>query len=631
MGSCGASTPPPLLRPDQPQSSVQPAPKLSRVAWIAAGALWLLFTVAAAATSGVGGVLVMVGLTALIAGVVAAVIGRIPTLGLASRRAGLMMAASGLAITMVGVAIAPVATPERTGVTAAVTETPRVAEPKAKKPTPSLVPVASDASVSETTPPKVPPVVKPVAGTALSAKLVYCQRFGDPRPDWQALRQLGSLTTVVPIDPRVEETGAGLGHHRYPGGMTLSDLTDREAVLSAIDEFEVLGRDAFLAKYHFGKARSYFLDYAGTLYDSKAIVGAAHGFQHGRPLSGDNFSGGDATVVPLLERLGFRVKQVDSDEPEGSAWGVGIGDETTRAQISAAYGGSIYGGIEPSQRTPNVMIYTDPTEGVLNGYNFDGWDAHEEGVFSYTGEGRKGHQELTKGNKAILDHAQLGRTIRLFEASDGKKRKGGKLQRYVGAFRVDEARAYRFESAPDAGGQQRKVVVFRLLSEDGQESAQPRRQLATPLHLLGGATFVNSEKSIATEYETTPSTGNVAQRVEGALVWRFEEHLRSEGHVVGRVRIRVPDETHSLVTDTYDRTTGVLYEAKSSSDRATVRLAVGQLLDYLRFIPDAKGALLLPEQPSEDLINFIHSCGFALTFAKGDHWTKRTASITDQT
>lgn len=404
--------------------------------------------------------------------------------------------------------------------------------------------------------------------------------------------------------------------------MALSDITDREAVLSAIDEFEEMGRDAFLAKYHFGKARSYFLDYAGTLYDSKAIVGAAHGYQHGRPLTGDDFSGGDATVVPLLKRLGFSVKQVDPAEQESHSWGLAIGDETTRAEISAAYGGSIYGGIEPSQRTPNVMIYTDPTAGVLNGYNFDGWDPNEEGVFYYTGEGRKGHQELTKGNKAIVDHAQHGRTIRLFEASDGRKRTGGKLQRYVGAFRVDEGAAYRFEWAPDAEGQQRKVIVFRLLSEDGQESAQPKKPVHEKPHLLGDATFVDSEKNAVTEYETTPSTGTVARRTEGALVLRFETHLRSQGHVVGRVRIRVPDETHSLVTDPYDTTTGILYEAKSSSDRATVRLAVGQLLDYLRFVPDARGALLLPARPSQDLVEFIHSCGFDLTYANGEQWLR---------
>lgn len=149
--------------------------------------------------------------------------------------------------------------------------------------------------------------------------------------------------------------------------------------------------------------------------------------------------------------------------------------------------------------------------------------------------------------------------------------------------------------------------------------------------LLGDATFVDSETSTVAEYETTPSTGTLARRAEGELVVRFEQYLRAMGHVVGRVRIRVPEETHSLVTDSYDTTTGILYEAKSSSDRGTVRLAVGQLLDYLRFVPEAKGALLLPEEPSEDLVKFIHSCGFGLSFAKSELWIHRDAPIKSQT
>ena len=47
----------------------------------------------------------------------------------------------------------------------------------------------------------------------------------------------------------------------------------------------------------------------GDTYDSKAIVGAAHariGPDY-RPMRFSEFSGGDATVVPLLERLGFTV------------------------------------------------------------------------------------------------------------------------------------------------------------------------------------------------------------------------------------------------------------------------------------------------------------------------------------
>jgi hypothetical protein len=91
--------------------------------------------------------------------------------------------------------------------------------------------------------------------------------------------------------------------------MALSDLTSREAVRRAIEEFDRLGRDAFLEKYGFGKARAYFLVEDGRHYDSKAIVGAAYGFQFPDrgPLRAREFSGGEATVRARLEELGFEV------------------------------------------------------------------------------------------------------------------------------------------------------------------------------------------------------------------------------------------------------------------------------------------------------------------------------------
>ena len=92
--------------------------------------------------------------------------------------------------------------------------------------------------------------------------------------------------------------------------MGLSDIDSREAVLKAVEEFNHLGRDAFLEKYGFGHARQYFLDHDGRLYDSKAIVGLAHGFEFpsAGPLKSSDFSGGQATVKRKLEELGFAVR-----------------------------------------------------------------------------------------------------------------------------------------------------------------------------------------------------------------------------------------------------------------------------------------------------------------------------------
>jgi hypothetical protein len=247
-------------------------------------------------------------------------------------------------------------------------------------------------------------------------------------------------------------------------------------------ECDNLGREAFLENYGFREARSYFLEYDGKRYDSKAIVGVAHRHQFGQPLKASEFSGGDRTVASKLNELGFVVTR------PADGWTIAIGQVTTRAEIHAKYGGATFGGIEPTASTPNVMIYSDPSEGEQYGYQFDGWVDGEPGVFTYTGEGRIGDQKLTDGNRAILEHARHGRVLRLFITLDRSHRQGGKRQRYAGAFRVDPDDPFEWRRAPDHEGNDRKVVVFRLLPDevDGYPAdplAQPGVSIGTRRHL----------------------------------------------------------------------------------------------------------------------------------------------------
>jgi 5-methylcytosine-specific restriction protein B len=102
--------------------------------------------------------------------------------------------------------------------------------------------------------------------------------------------------------------------------MALADLTEPSAVLKAIEEADTLGRQTFLDKYGFSPSREYFIRHEGRLYDSKAIIGAAHGYQHPDrgPLRSTDFSGGEQTVQRKLEQLGFAVEvEATSPEPEG--------------------------------------------------------------------------------------------------------------------------------------------------------------------------------------------------------------------------------------------------------------------------------------------------------------------------
>jgi len=100
--------------------------------------------------------------------------------------------------------------------------------------------------------------------------------------------------------------------------MSLNDIR-REHVLQAIEKCNEYGRDEFLEKYGFHKSVSTRLVHNGQVYDSKAIIGVAHGYARpdlGSFISSD-FSGG-ATVRTKLENLGFRVEHAGDDQ--NSPW-----------------------------------------------------------------------------------------------------------------------------------------------------------------------------------------------------------------------------------------------------------------------------------------------------------------------
>lgn len=73
-------------------------------------------------------------------------------------------------------------------------------------------------------------------------------------------------------------------------------------------EFDRVGREEFLRSTGFRPARLYFLEDGGREYDSKAIVGYAHGLATGVRLTPSDFSGGEQTVARRLRELGFEVR-----------------------------------------------------------------------------------------------------------------------------------------------------------------------------------------------------------------------------------------------------------------------------------------------------------------------------------
>lgn len=90
--------------------------------------------------------------------------------------------------------------------------------------------------------------------------------------------------------------------------MPVGHMRQREAVLRAIREHDRVGRDAFLDTHGYGPRTRFALVHEGRLYDPKAILGVAHGYEFPEegPLGSWQFAGG-AQTNNKLRGLGFEI------------------------------------------------------------------------------------------------------------------------------------------------------------------------------------------------------------------------------------------------------------------------------------------------------------------------------------
>lgn len=235
-----------------------------------------------------------------------------------------------------------------------------------------------------------------------------------------------------------------------------------------------------------------------------------------------------------------------------------------------------------------------------------------DGRFHYSGEGQYGDQRMISGNASILNHRAEGRTLRVFQGARG-------TVTYRGEFTVDQEDPWYSADAPETNdGPLRKVIVFRLNPVDTtpQEPAtklgrllvsQPNQVDDLPLERNENeTTFVNPNQE---PYE--------ADRKEARLVKAFADYLMSNGHQSGRQRILPPGESRPLFTDLHVKRLGLLVEAKGSVTRENIRMAIGQLADYSRFVDHTIRGILLPSQPREDLLALAKSQGCAVIWPEG--------------
>lgn len=310
------------------------------------------------------------------------------------------------------------------------------------------------------------------------------------------------------------------------------------------------------------------------------------------------------------------------------------GAEMTRADFKEVWGGALQGGILRAKRSNSLLLYSEPGRGEQFGY-YDGWlpDDGDGPVFEYTGAGPD-DQVMLRGNRLIRDYRAIGLTLRVLVACGGKHQ-SPQVFRYLGEFDLDDAEPVYEHETPLPGGGTRVAFVFRLRPRPGAivegaksplpatassiERWAPLGQLSRGPSVHEGAT---ASRRIAPEHNTRidstrNATGAVAvKRREAELCTRFEAFLRSQGHEVCRYEIRVKGDPGIMRTDTCDETDLILYEAKGDSSRKHVRDAIAQLADYKRHVAPKRRhcAVLLPAEPSDDLIDLIESQGFSLVY-----------------
>jgi hypothetical protein len=286
------------------------------------------------------------------------------------------------------------------------------------------------------------------------------------------------------------------------------------------------------------------------------------------------------------------------------------GQRLLRREVHAMFGGRQQGGISPSRKVPAVMFFTDPVTGHQHGY-YDGVD--DDGLLNYVGEGQRGDQRFVQGNAAILRHREEGRSLEGFVAT-------GTEVTYLGEYELVDT--YR-RDAHETGDVStiRQVIVFRL------------RPLATPPVTLPRAPITPTDKptvtSVAVEEQHTERSFVTPdrepyeiERAEAALVQRYRTHLQSRGHTVSRLRVVPAGEGAPIFSDLWDETTLDLIEAKGSVTRDRMRLAVGQLLDYGRFVDAARRAVLVPSRPRPDLLEYLRTVDVDVIYPDGDEWIR---------
>ena len=292
-------------------------------------------------------------------------------------------------------------------------------------------------------------------------------------------------------------------------------------------------------------------------------------------------------------------------EPKETKFSLNIGDVVTRKEISARYGGDTQSGMVTPAGGRFIFLFSDPKVVHYHGYNFDGWVTPDQTAFDYTGHGTSGDQQFIRRNEVLRTSMADNREVHLFIAEGFVPGTQRRTHRYEGKFETHPDHGWRYEFAPVGNGAHRKVIVFTL-ERVGDFTASVPIAVAPPASPPAPELRVQevaAEQTKAVLVHRAETAAMSVTRSERQIEDRLREKLRLEL----RLSIKPANSPSTLYTDVWDPAERELYEVKSSSSRQNIRMAIGQLLDYSRYIDGSefKCVVVIPEYPGEDLIDFV--------------------------
>ncbi len=312
------------------------------------------------------------------------------------------------------------------------------------------------------------------------------------------------------------------------------------------------------------------------------------------------------------------------------SWDLEVGDVESRTWIQSRYGGSHSRGISaPASRGVDIMLWWRPGHGEQFGYA-DGWA--RDGTFNFSGTGQTGDQRFGAPhheNGRIRDHRANGDHLRLLRYV------GPNRVRYLGEFALDPATPWVWRDGPDALGRPRKIIQFRLVPVGGVDLDDVRSvgddsgaAPADPIPPAPEVTAVEAMKQ-ASFLRLTQQREQLTRREELQLVHRFHAWLASNlGTTATGLHLRVGLGMPALRADLWIPDWLALVEAKASAAREPIRMGLGQLLDYARYIegPPVK-CLLLPSEPPMDMLSLLDELSVVCIWEDGGSFVSQPTSF----